>query len=112
MIESSRTAQPEAPAVTLPHNKSFKVGTFNLFNLVLPDVIYYEKNKYSTEVYQRKKIWISRQLEHMEADIIGFQELFHQQALGEILAQTKMYADAQLVAANPTGDKPVVALLS
>jgi predicted extracellular nuclease len=102
----------EASTKTSLRQKSFKVGTFNLLNLVLPGVTYYEKNKYSPEVYQKKKTWISRQLENMEADIVGFQELFHKEALQEILTETKEYADAHLVAANPTGDKPVVALLS
>jgi Endonuclease/Exonuclease/phosphatase family len=104
--------KPETTARAKTRQKTFKVGTFNLYNLVLPNVTYYEKEKYSSEVYQRKKTWISHQLAQMGADIVGFQELFHEEALREILSATEGYADARLVTANPTGENPVVALLS
>lgn len=97
--------------------ESFKVSTFNLYNLVLPDVTYYGKNKYSPEVYDQKKIWIGRQLERMNADIVGFQELFHEQALQEIVHTVKSYKDANLVVGfpasyDPNNLRPLVALVS
>jgi predicted extracellular nuclease len=100
------------PSVPKIQKRRFKVGTFNLYNLVLPNVVYYEKNEYSPEIYQRKTDWISHQLNSMDADIVGFQELFHEAALRDVLAKTQQYEDAHLVTANPTGEKPVVALLS
>ncbi|MEQ8972439.1 MAG: endonuclease/exonuclease/phosphatase family protein [Coleofasciculus sp. C1-SOL-03] len=112
VICGSCASQPETPSKRPVRQKTLNVGTFNLYNLVLPNVTYYDTNKYSPEVYQRKKTWIARQIEQMDADIIGFQELFHEEALREILAETPDCANANLITANPTGDKPTVALLS
>nr|WP_317264691.1 endonuclease/exonuclease/phosphatase family protein [Arthrospira sp. SH-MAG29] len=92
--------------------KSVKIGTFNLYNLVLPNLTYYETRQYTPGLYQQKKTWVSSQLETMQADIIGFQEIFHPQALQEILAATPFYDHAHLVTTNPSGDKPVVGLCS
>ena len=86
--------------------KSFKVGTFNLYNLVLPEVTYYGRNKYSTEVYAQKKGWIGRQLERMNADIVGFQELFHEQAIKEVVQEVKLYENAHLVVGHPASSNP------
>lgn len=94
------------------NQKNFKVGTFNLYNLVLPNVTYYGSNKYKPEVYEQKKSWIAGQLSRMNADIVGFQEVFHEQALQETLNQVEFYQESTLVAANPTGEKPAVALVS
>ncbi|NEO34052.1 MAG: endonuclease/exonuclease/phosphatase family protein [Symploca sp. SIO3C6] len=94
------------------NQKNFKVGTFNLYNLVLPNVTYYDSKKYKPEVYEQKKSWIAGQLRRMNADIVGFQEVFHGQALQETLSQVEFYQEATLVAANPTGEKPAVALVS
>lgn len=90
----------------------FKVATFNLFNLVLPEVTYYGDQKYSQAVYQRKKLWISRQLEALASDIVGFQEVFHGAALREILDETPAYRQHTLLVANETGTGPVVAMAS
>ncbi|MEA5536321.1 endonuclease/exonuclease/phosphatase family protein [Crocosphaera sp. XPORK-15E] len=92
--------------------KSFNVGTFNLYNLVLPQVKYHGNREYTPEVYQQKKAWINHQLNLMKADIIGFQELFHQEALQEIIAENQDYKDAAIITTNPTGELPTVALLS
>ncbi|NET34057.1 MAG: endonuclease/exonuclease/phosphatase family protein [Cyanothece sp. SIO1E1] len=94
------------------NRSNFKVGTFNLYNLVLPEVTYYGNKKYSMDTYDRKKAWIGAQLARMKADIIGFQEVFHKQALQAALDESKIYADAETVVANPTGQGPVVALAS
>lgn len=81
-------------------------------NLVLPDVIFYGNEKYTKDEYTAKKAWIRHQLEQMHADIIGFQEVFHEAALKEILAESAGYQSMKLFVANPTGTGPVVALAS
>ncbi|MET0112566.1 MAG: endonuclease/exonuclease/phosphatase family protein [Limnospira maxima] len=97
--------------VIIPRN-IFKIGTFNLYNLVLPNRTYYETRQYTPELYQQKKAWISHQLATMQADIIGFQEIFDPEALQEILAATESYHNAHLITTNPTRNKPVVGLCS
>jgi endonuclease/exonuclease/phosphatase family metal-dependent hydrolase len=94
------------------NKRTIKVGTFNLFNLVLPEVQYYETRKYSHTDYQKKLEWIGYQLNQMNADIVAFQELFHREALLEAIENSKIYSGARVLAANPTGEFPVVGLVS
>jgi hypothetical protein len=91
--------------------KTFNVGSFNLLNLVLPEVEYYGR-KYSTQVYQQKKAWINHQLTQMNAEIIGFQELWHEQAMKEIISENQAYKDAEIITTSKGGTSPKVALLS
>lgn len=78
------------------HN-SFKVATFNLFNFVLPDVNYYGKRHYDQSTYDKKKYWIVGQLRNMDADVVGFQEIFHEKALQQTLKQSGIYDNASLI---------------
>jgi endonuclease/exonuclease/phosphatase family metal-dependent hydrolase len=48
----------------------------------------------------------------MDADIIGFQEIFHSAALQEALRQNGKYENATLLIGNETGEGPVVGLVS
>lgn len=48
----------------------------------------------------------------MEADIVGFQEVFHEEALRDAVSKCHAYRHAELIVANATGDRPVVALVS
>lgn len=91
---------------------NFRVGTFNLCNLALPDVNYYRNESYSPETYQKKKRWTAIQLDRMRADIVGFQEVFHPRALQEVMQQSEYCRGFNLVATEPTSDTPMVALAS
>lgn len=91
---------------------NFRVGTFNLCNLALPNVDYYRNESYSPETYQQKKRWTAIQLDRMRADIIGFQEVFHPRALQEVLQQSDYCRGFQFIAADPPGDTPMVAFAS
>jgi len=90
----------------------FKVATFNVYNLVLPNVIYYGDRQYSAQTFARKKLWIAGQLAAMNADIVGFQEIFHVEALKQALAESRLYPKAKIVAPPRTGEGPVVAMVS
>ena len=92
--------------------KRIHVATFNTYNLVLPDITFYETKKYSKAQYAAKKAWIERQIEQMHPDIIGFQEVFHKAALTEILAEIPGLAQAELYMPAETGTNPCVALAS
>lgn len=65
--------------------KRFKVATFNLYNLVLPGVLYYGQRDYSELDYQKKLEWIAGRLRELDADVVGFQEVFHEEALRQAL---------------------------
>ncbi len=94
----------------------FKIATFNLYNLVLADHIYYGNQKYSQEEYDKKKMWIEQQLLNMDANIIGFQEVFHREALEEILSNIPKYKktveENNLIVVDGGGQNPSVGLVS
>ncbi|AKJ07915.1 endonuclease/exonuclease/phosphatase family protein [Archangium gephyra] len=60
----------------------FKAGTFNVLNLALPGQVTYPNDKpYTEDEYKKKLDWIGGQLGRMDADIVGFQEVWHPDAL-------------------------------
>jgi len=89
-----------------------KVGTFNLLNLVLPNTKYYGRSMYTSEEYDKKKEWILEQLDKMEADIIGFQEVFQEEALRDIVQAHPKYRNAEIVMGERKGSSPAVAIVS
>lgn len=66
----------------------FSIGTFNVKNLIGPGEEYYEFQKYTEEEHAWKIDWLSDQLLSMDADIIGFQEIFDQPALERMVEET------------------------
>ncbi|WP_426106207.1 endonuclease/exonuclease/phosphatase family protein [Massilia sp. TSP1-1-2] len=89
------------------------IASFNTENLITAGIpIYGEKHPHFTpEQYRLKTEWIRNQLLKMNADIIGFQEVFEERALRDCLTGTPM-SDWHLFVANPTGALPVNAILS
>lgn len=92
------------------NRRSLRVGTFNLRNLALPGQQFYNE-QYTVEEFAQKQQWIGEQLHRMRADIIGFQEVFHEQALEQVVANSPCQ-DYQMVVATPITDTPAVALIS
>ncbi|MEM7387476.1 MAG: endonuclease/exonuclease/phosphatase family protein [Verrucomicrobiota bacterium] len=90
---------------------TMRFASFNLYNLVLPGETYYEDREYSRADYDRKTDWIARQLDRMDAGVIGFQEVFHSAALLEAVHQSGM-TDAALWVKGDGGTYPVVGLAS
>lgn len=92
--------------------KSLKIGTFNLLNLVSPGVTYYGRESYDKDTYEKKISWIGDQIDQMDADIIGFQEVFHEEALKDSLKKSKKLRNAHYFVAAPNGSLPRVAIAS
>lgn len=92
--------------------KALKVGTFNLLNLVSQGLPYYEREGYDKDTYEKKINWIARQIDRMEVDIVGFQEVFHEKALQDVLKRTKKLKDAYVKVAAENGKLPRVAIAS
>ncbi len=93
--------------------KTIKVGTFNLMNFMLPDRRFYNGTLfYTKDEYRRKSEWVEFMLNQMNADIIGFQELFHREAMLRIIKNNPYYRKARLYMAEEDGEQPSVALLS
>jgi len=63
-----------------------KVASFNVKNLIGADREYYEFQSYTPEEYSWKKAWLADQIVQMDADVIGFQEIFEEEALRDVPA--------------------------
>ena len=85
-----------------------KVGTFNLLNLVQPGAPYYNKKPYRTEEFAEKSAWITRQLRRMDADFVGFQEVFHESALQMVIKASEMFDGGTVGAPGADGSGPRV----
>lgn len=68
--------------------KRFKFGTFNVKNLALPTVSVYGKH-YTPKEYAAKVVWTGGMLRQLDADFIGFQEVWSEQALRDGLDAAK-----------------------
>ncbi|MEL6957944.1 MAG: endonuclease/exonuclease/phosphatase family protein [Pseudomonadota bacterium] len=74
----------------------FTIASFNVKNLIGPDQEYYKFQQYTPEEYAWKQDWMADQLLTMDADIIGFQEVFEEDALRNVIKE----ADDRGIAAN------------
>ncbi|MGB3310460.1 MAG: endonuclease/exonuclease/phosphatase family protein [Nodosilinea sp.] len=88
----------------------FRIGTFNLNNLMLPDREFYPGEAHSQSDYLKKLAWIGAQLDRMTVDICGFQEVFHRGALKEALHRSEYHQHHEIVMAEGFGRGPGVAL--
>ena len=65
----------------------FSIASFNVKNLIGPDQEYYRFQSYTPEEYAWKADWLAEQIQTMDADIVGFQEVFEEASLRDVLAQ-------------------------
>lgn len=97
--------------------EEIRFATFNVCNLALPGAKLYDNLEPLTSAqYEAKLQWTARQLDLLDADVVGFQEVFSQAALREVLARTQHYREAVLAgydAVDASGRAlPAVALVS
>ena len=76
----------------------FSIASFNVKNLVGPDQEYDRFQSYTPKEYPWKAGWLAEQLQPMDADIVGYHEIFAESALHDVI---KM-ADAEGIASNAT----------
>jgi len=87
--------------------QELRFATFNAFNLAPPGVKLYDNLAPSTpEQYEAKLDWTARQIDLIDADVIGFQEIFSQAALREALARTTKYRNAAHIGFDPDPEAP------
>ncbi len=98
-----------------------KLASFNLYNYAEPGNYWYERkerNTFTQAQWQQKKNWVTTQLRNMDADVVGFQEVFSvtdlqqlTRELGYIYFET--VADPQRDAADAAiFNQPIVAMAS
>ena len=97
--------------------QEIRFATFNVCNLAPPGAKLYDNLMPLTAAeYEAKANWIANQLDQLDADVIGFQEIFSQSALRDVLSRTRKYRDAIHAGfdPDPNADRltPNVALVS
>jgi endonuclease/exonuclease/phosphatase family metal-dependent hydrolase len=83
----------------------FTIASFNVKNLIGPEKEYYAFQSYTPEEHAWKLDWMADQLLTLNADIIGFQEIFEEDALEAVIAETSTRADALNAASVPDKSK-------
>ncbi len=85
--------------------RDFTIATFNVKNLIGPDQEYYKFEKYTPEEHAWKEDWLADQLMTLDADIVGFQEIFEEKALRHVIAAADDIGTASNQAALPDRSK-------
>ena len=94
------------------YTNKLRVATINFMNLKVASKGIYKDLKMNEEEFVKKKNWINYQLNQMGADIIGFQELFQEEALYEILKENPNYNNAHISIGHNKKGLPSVGLIS
>ncbi|MEM8577840.1 MAG: endonuclease/exonuclease/phosphatase family protein [Pseudomonadota bacterium] len=81
------------------------IASFNVKNLIGADSEYYRFQSYTPEEYAWKRDWLAEQIQSLDADIIGFQEIFDEGALRDVLAEADRQGAASNAQAIPGADK-------
>ncbi|KEJ88066.1 endonuclease/exonuclease/phosphatase family protein [Sulfitobacter donghicola] len=71
----------------------FTIASFNVKNLIGADKEYYKFQSYTPEEYAWKRDWLADQMVTLDADIVGFQEIFEEESLREMIALADQYGD-------------------
>ncbi len=82
---------------------SFSVATVNLYNLNLPGRPMYGRPGWSESEYAAKVDWLSQQLRRISADVVGFQELWHRDALSRVMEAGGFDEEYDLLAEPASG---------
>lgn len=83
----------------------FTIASFNVKNLIGANQEYYRFQSYTPEEYAWKQDWLADQLLTMDADIIGFQEIFEEGALQAVIEEASVRAEALNEASVPDRSK-------
>ncbi|MES2298988.1 MAG: endonuclease/exonuclease/phosphatase family protein [Pseudomonadota bacterium] len=97
--------------------QEIRFATFNTLNLAPCGARLYDQIAPSSAAeYEAKLDWTARQLDALDADVVGLQEVFAPATLQAVLARTTHYRQAQLLGIEPDPSaerlKPNVALVS
>jgi hypothetical protein len=83
----------------------FTIASFNVKNLIGADQEYYRFEKYTPEEHAWKEDWLADQVFTLNADIVGFQEIFDKAPLQEVIAEADFRGNASNEDAVPDRSK-------
>ena len=84
---------------------AFTIASFNVKNLIGAEKEYYRFQTYTPEEYAWKEDWLADQLLTMDADIVGFQEIFEEAPLQAVIDEADRRAKVLNDAAVPDKSK-------
>lgn len=86
-------------------------ATFNMYNINLPGLPMYSNSTPWTErKYKKKLTWSAEVLKNFDSDVLGFQELWHNEALKDVFKKAKLLDKYDLIIPkNHNGAKIVCA---
>ncbi|MCA8881144.1 MAG: endonuclease/exonuclease/phosphatase family protein [Rhodobacteraceae bacterium] len=84
-----------------PRNLTF--GTFNLYNLQSPGKVWRGKT-YSEAEYRAKIAWSAEALRRLDADVIGFQELWSPDCLHDLFDMAQLSDSYELIFIKDSGE--------
>lgn len=84
---------------------TFRIGSFNVKNLIGADREYYKFERYTPEEHAWKEDWLADQLLTMDADVVCFQEIFDEAALRDVITETDLRGLALNEASIPDRSK-------
>ena len=94
--------------------KSLRIATLNCLNLALPGRRFYAGvDPYSPDEYIAKTQWLAQMLDRLAADFVLVQEVFHEQALSDVVKQAgnaRLWSLSVPLAAE-ANDKPRLGLI-
>ena len=77
--------------------KELKIATMNLHNLQLAGKTTYGSSVVTQKTYDGKINWVASMITKLDADVIGFQELWHPDALTDAFQRANLLDDYELV---------------
>jgi endonuclease/exonuclease/phosphatase family metal-dependent hydrolase len=102
-------------AATLAAMSILRIATLNCLNLVSPGREFYPGSApYSPDEYLAKTQWLASMLDRMAADFVLLQEVFHEQALSDVVRQTAGQGRGvkfSVPHADPANSKPRLGLV-
>jgi predicted extracellular nuclease len=78
---------------------NLRIANFNVENLILPDIRYYDRMIFTQEEYDAKANWIASVINRVKPDIIGVQELWTTEALEDVVSRSFHFANGAHIAA-------------
>ena len=68
---------------------TLRIATLNCLNLALPGRRFYDGvEPYTPDEYIAKTQWLAAMLDRLAADVVLLQEVFHEQALSDVIRQS------------------------
>lgn len=83
-----------------------RVASLNACLLAKPGFRFHDEAPYSEAEYAAKTGWLGGLLDRAGVDIVGFQEVFHEEALIEVAARSSRFADAYVAAPDARKNLP------